>query len=114
MSWETWNGDDVFKTFVKKQATALFKASNKVLIRAKQEVPLDKGDLLRSGMVIVNPNDALNINISFGGGTGTGLPKVPYALKWHENDANFQQSRKKRYLADPFNKHFEKDYRGSF
>jgi len=39
--------------------------------------------------------------LSAGGGNGTGFQKVPYAIKWHEEEANFQKGRKNNYVRDP-------------
>ena len=33
-----------------------------------------------------------------------GSKKAPYAIKWHERRAEFRHGRKRRYLADPFNR----------
>ncbi len=74
-----------------------------VLEAAKQQVPHDEGTLERSGMVVMAPEpDAAGV-ICFGGGPGTGHPIVPYAIRWHENSANFQKGRKRFYLKDPYN-----------
>jgi hypothetical protein len=77
---------------------------------SNQQVPLDEGTLQSSQFV--NVEDGIGL-ISYGGGPGTGFPKVPYAIRWHENSANFQKGRKKRYLADPFNQLADKTYKKS-
>ena len=75
-----------------------------VLEAAKQEVPHDEGTLMRTGMVIMAPEPEAAGVICFGGGPGTGLPIIPYAIRWHENSANFQKGRKRFYLKDPLNR----------
>lgn len=75
---------------------------------ALQQVPLDEGTLAKSAFV--DFQDGIGI-ISFGGGDGTGTPKIPYAVRWHEETANFQRGRKSQYLRDPFNALAERTYR---
>lgn len=58
---------------------------------SQKQVPLDTGALLRSMAV---DNDGLNATVSY---------DTPYATRWHEQDANFQRGRKKKYLEDPVN-----------
>ena len=55
-------------------------------------------------MVIMAPEPEPAGVICFGGGLGTGHPIVPYAIRWHENSANFQKGRKRFYLKDPYNR----------
>ncbi|GAK03121.1 hypothetical protein JCM19037_1414 [Geomicrobium sp. JCM 19037] len=75
------------------------KTAHVVLEGAKQQVPHDEGELQRSGVVVMG--NGAEACISFGGGSGTGRQRLPYAVRWHENNANFQKGRKMRYLADP-------------
>lgn len=65
-----------------------------------QEIPHDTGYLSQS---VFLKAEGLNGMISAGGGTGTGFPRVPYAIKWHEVPANFQKGRKNNYVRDPLN-----------
>ena len=82
---------------------AVVKTAYVVLAQAKLEVPLDEGILMRSGMVLVSPREALAL-IIFGGGAGTGMPVIAYAVRWHEVQARFQHGRKYRYLVDPYSR----------
>lgn len=72
-----------------------------VKVQALQEAPHDEGVL--QSTIQTNVEDGKGI-IHAGGGPGTEFPRVPYAIRWHEKDANFQKGRKKRYIADPFNR----------
>lgn len=60
---------------------------------SKAQVPLDTGALKASCVVDVNED----------GSQGTVSYDTPYAVRWHEEDANFQRGRKKKYLEDPLN-----------
>ena len=60
---------------------------------SKEQVPLDTGMLKASCEVDVAPD----------GMSGTVSYDTPYACRWHEEDANFQRGRKKKYLEDPMN-----------
>ena len=104
MGWNRWNGDEILKTVVQGSTKAVRKTCNVVLTASQNEVPLDEGFLLRSGIVIIRYRKNPVGIISYGGGPGTGNPKIPYALRWHENMANFQRGRKWKYLIDPFNR----------
>lgn len=109
MGWTKWNG----LTIEKKMQEAIMKAQNDtaeiVLKRAKREVPLDERTLKASGTIVQFKNEATTA-IAFGGGAGTGIPIIPYAIRWHENSANFQHGRKRFYLKDPFYKRAPKVY----
>ncbi len=103
--WRFWNGEQV--TALVKQACekAVDKTAHVVLTASKEEVPLDESPLMRSGIVLMKWRGSNPVAvICYGGGAGTGFPKLPYAVKWHENDANFQHGRKKNYLRDPYNR----------
>jgi len=107
MGWTTWFGEELkFKTKVATKES-VDETAEKLLENMKTEVPLDESTLMKSGTTTSKPNPGLEVEtcISFGGGEGTGRPIVPYALRWHEEDANFQRGRKRRYVADPFNKY---------
>lgn len=60
---------------------------------SKEQVPLDTGALMASCAVDVS-SDGLEGTISY---------DTPYAVRWHEENANFQRGRKKKYLEDPMN-----------
>ena len=78
---------------------SLIEAAEGVLEQAVAQVPLQDGDLMRSG--IVTPMADGRVAVSFGGGPGTGQSVIPYAKRWHEESANFQKGRKRHYLRDP-------------
>ena len=89
--WKKWRGDEVMKMARDMGAKAV-RASAEVLLQASQEqVPFDTGALSESGTVV---SDGLNATVSY---------DTPYAVRWHEVDANFQNGRKNKYLEDPAN-----------
>ena len=65
--------------------------ANLLLEESRKQVPLDTGALSRSGMV---SSERLTAAVSY---------DTPYAVRWHENHANFQHGRKMKYLEDPCN-----------
>ena len=65
--------------------------ANLLLDEARKQVPLDTGALSRSGAV---DSEGLQAVVSF---------DTPYAVRWHEEHANFQHGRKNKYLEDPCN-----------
>lgn len=102
MSWRNWNGNRIKENVRLGAINAVAKSGYVVLAASKQQVPLDEGFLLRSGIVIVKRNKIPIAIVCFGGGPGTGHPRIPYAILWHETQANFQHGRKWKYLKDPF------------
>lgn len=64
-----------------------------LLSESRKQVPLDQGTLLMSGYVDVNDD----------GTEGVIGYDTPYAVRWHEEHANFQRGRKNKYLEDPAN-----------
>lgn len=104
MAWTRWNGDSINGMIKDACIRAVDKTAHVVLSASNQEVPLDEGFLLRSGIVITRYDRIAYSIISYGGGPGTGHPKIPYAIRWHENMANFQHGRKWKYLKDPFSR----------
>lgn len=105
-SWITWNGAEIKAKVREAERLAARDAGHVILEASKTEVPLDEATLQNSGVVFVtrpgeNPPQAF---ITYGGGGNTGLPRIPYAVRWHETSANFQHGRKKSYLRDPFNR----------
>lgn len=113
--WISWNGDILIQKTNKATAESVHETAERLLEKMKNEVPLDEGELMRSGTITSKPNlyPEVEVCISFGGGEGTGKPVVPYAKRWHENSANFQRGRKKRYVADPFNRYADNDLKRS-
>lgn len=103
MGWTTWRGDELKNLIVDIGLSATKKSADEVLKLAHTQVPLKEGTLQKSGKVVMAPGRLPIAIITYGGGVGTGYPIVPYAVRWHENNANFQKGRKMRYLADPFN-----------
>jgi hypothetical protein len=104
MGWKKWRGPEV-KIKMQEGSRQAVRNTGAVVYNASQaEVPLRDGFLLRSGKVFMAPGGRPEGCISYGGGEGTGMPRIPYARRWHENSANFQRGRKNRYLADPFNR----------
>lgn len=105
MSWKQWKGDLLNKRVKDAVAKGLFGGGQVIKGEVLQEVPHDTGALSQTVGVFVNPNNKLEVCLSAGGGEGTGLPKIPYAWRWHENPANFQKGRKHNYVRDPVKKH---------
>ena len=103
MGWKNWRGAELIAKMSQGLRKAVADTCYIVLEAAKQQVPHDEGTLMRSGMVVMAPNSEPAGVICFGGGPGTGHPIVPYAIRWHENSANFQKGRKRFYLKDPYN-----------
>lgn len=62
-----------------------------LLDESRKQVPIDTGALSRSGAIDVQ------------GLQGTVSYDTPYAVRWHEHNANFQRGRKSHYLSDPCN-----------
>jgi hypothetical protein len=104
MGWKNWRGQELINRINDGTCEAVRKTCYVVLEAADQEVPHDEGTLELSGMVMMNSGGLPQGNIIFGGGTGTGKPRIPYAVRWHENSANFQKGRKRFYLKDPLNR----------
>jgi hypothetical protein len=102
--WRNWKGQELKAQVLLATRAAVRDTCHVVLEAAKQEVPHDEGTLMRSGMVLMAPDGSPEGVVCFGGGQGTGHPIVPYAIRWHENSANFQKGRKRFYLRDPLNR----------
>jgi len=103
MSWTRWKGDLLKRATRQAMGKALVRAGETVKQQVLAEVPHDEGILQATVDVFQNPVDELDVVISAGGGAGTGFPRVPYAIKWHETPANFQKGRKHNYVRDPLN-----------
>jgi hypothetical protein len=104
MAWENWRGDLLINLVNQAAINGVKKTGEVILEEAKKEVPLDEGILQHTGIVIMASGNIPACVVSFGGGNGTGFPIVPYAIRWHEEQANFQHGRKRFYLRDPFNR----------
>lgn len=101
MSWKTFNGKKVERSFRSACSEALMNAVEATGMASDQQVPHDEGTLQGTKTIMRDPDDELNISIGYGGGGASGFPIVPYAIKWHEVPANFQKGRKHNYLRDP-------------
>lgn len=102
MGWSSWNGDNVIRSVEEAVLKAKIDTGELVIGVAKNQVPLNESTLMKTGKIFIKEDRGEKIVIaSFGGGAGTGFPRVPYAIRWHENNANFQHGRKRFYLKDP-------------
>jgi len=108
--WKTWKGPQLQAIIRSGGREAVRDTANVILEASKQQVPHDEGTLQDSGIVVMAPGNHVGAAISYGGGSGTGHPIVPYAVRWHEEDANFQKGRKSNYLRDPVNQLGPKTY----
>lgn len=105
MNWTSWNGPRITRNVLEACTRAVDKTGHVILTASQSQVPIDEKTLLGSGIVILKNESGVPIAIvSYGGGAGTGHPKVPYAIRWHEEQANFQHGRKWKYLKDPYNR----------
>lgn len=98
--WKKWDIKNAKNVVDNANERAIRSTLEVIREQAIGQVPLDEGTLQNSAFV--DFQDGVGI-ISFGGGDGTGVPRVPYAIRWHEENANFQRGRKSQYLRDPFN-----------
>ena len=101
MSWKAFHGRRLIQRTEDALADGVMNATEAIGAISDQQVPHDEGTLQGSKSIKANPRNKLQAAISYGGGAGTGFPRVPYAVKWHEEDANFQKGRKTNYLRDP-------------
>ena len=101
MSWKAFHGRRLIQRTEDALADGVMNATEAIGAISDQQVPHDEGTLQGSKSIKANPRNRMQVAISYGGGAGTGFPRVPYAVKWHENDANFQKGRKSNYLRDP-------------
>lgn len=104
MGWRNWRGDQLIRLINRGAVNAVEDTGNIIIEASKREVPLDEGILRNTGIVIMAPGNIPAGCVTFGGGSGTGFPIIPYALRWHQVSANFQHGRKRFYLRDPFNR----------
>ena len=100
MTWTKWNGTILEKRVENAIEKGIDHTLNQIHSQSLQEVPHDEGYLSQSIITRAKGKEGF---ISAGGGGGTGFPRVPYAVKWHEKSANFQKGRKKNYIRDPLN-----------
>lgn len=88
-----WNVDIALAALKNGSRKGTWSALDVLARHSKEQVPLDSGALKASCAVDVSPD----------GMQGTVSYDTPYACRWHEEDANFQRGRKKKYLEDPMN-----------
>lgn len=103
--WITWNGAQAQIRVDRAARRALLATGEALLEVMRTQVPHDEGTLEQSGMVLDQYETDGSVQISFGGGAGTPMARLAYALRWHENSANFQRGRKHNYMRDPMNQH---------
>jgi len=99
--WKNWRGPEIIKKINEATIKSIKNTGNIILKECKKEVAHDEGILEKTGIVIMAPGNIPQGIISFGGGSGTGFPIIPYAVRWHEEQANFQHGRKWHYVRDP-------------
>lgn len=99
--WKNWKGTQLTNEVTQAVAKGLLGGGEVIKGEVLQEIPHDTGDLSQTVQVLQNPNTPLEVVLSVGGGAGTGFPRIPYAIRWHENPANFQKGRKHNYVRDP-------------
>lgn len=83
---------ELAKAVIETQGPAAVRACAQYLLdESRKQVPHDTGTLEGTGTV---DSQELQATVSY---------DTPYACRWHEQDANFQGGRKKKYLEDPCN-----------
>lgn len=88
----SWNGAQASAAARAAVVRGVRKAAEHVLAEANKQVPHERGDLLRSGQVDVDPSTASAV-ISY---------DTPYAVRQHEElDYRHDPGRKAKYLEDP-------------
>lgn len=104
MGWLNWRGSEVKQMYDAAARAALQTAGKEIIEAARKEVPERSGDLKDSGKATKSRRKVPSTLLSFGG------KGVPYAVRWHENPegVQFKRGRKKRFLADPFNRMAER------
>lgn len=110
MGWLGWRGAEVKQMYDAAARTALQTVGKEIIEAAKKDVPELAGDLKDSGKATKSRSKVPSTLLSFGG------KGVPYAVRWHENPegVQFKRGRKKRFLADPFNRLAERRVRQEY
>lgn len=102
-NWTNWRGDEAERMVLDCCNDAIDQTLNAIGNMTDSIIPLDEGPLMNSRYSEVKKSGKKVTGIlSYGGGSGTGKPKLPYAIRWHENTANFQHGRQSNYLRGPF------------
>lgn len=99
--WKNWNGSEVIDKFRATCSGAMLDAGGEMKTEVLQQIPHDEGQLQDTVIHMLDPADNLTVIVAAGGGGASGMPEVPYAVKWHETVANFQKGRKSQYVRDP-------------
>lgn len=99
--WKNFRGQVLIEKTQDALAEAMIELAEETGTRADRIVPHDEGWLQGSKFIDSDPANPLIVKIGYGGGGSSGHPVVPYAVRWHEEEANFQKNRKNKYLADP-------------
>lgn len=86
-----WDDAKVLAVVQSRGAKGVRDCANMLLDESRKQVPIDTGALSRSGTV---DSEGLAATVSY---------DTPYAVRWHEHNANFQRGRKMKYLEDPCN-----------
>lgn len=103
--WKVWKGEEIENILNEICEQAITETLNSVGNTTDSIIPLDEGPLMNSRFEKTRKTKTQNQGyLSYGGGSGTGKPKLPYAIRWHENNANFQHGRQSNYLRGPFNR----------
>jgi len=100
--WRSWQGNTIYRNVYDKSLESVSMALESIGTKSDQVVPLDEGPLKNSKTIILERGPNPTGSISYGGGPGTGKPIIPYAIRWHQVQANFQHGRKRFYLKEPF------------
>ena len=105
MGWENWNGDQIISNVIYESTNAIYDSLEVIGTISDSQIPLNEGTLKASKTIKRQYSSNPKGSISYGGGRGTGKPKIPYAVRWHYEQANFQHGRKRFYLRDPIVKY---------
>lgn len=101
--WKRWRGEEVENILNEICEQAITETLNSVGNTTDSIIPLDEGPLMNSRYEETKSTKTKNQGVlSYGGGSGTGKPRLPYAIRWHEENANFQRGRQSNYLRGPF------------
>ncbi len=93
LEWTEWNGKEIKKMLEGAGQKALFEGGQFILQESNKRVPHDEGTLQASGETSQNASRG-EVVVSY---------DTPYALRWHEEPANFQKGRQHKYLESTLN-----------
>lgn len=103
--WKNWKGKKITAETEQAFSEGLLEGMTAVGEISDSQVPHDTGHLSETKTILVDPNNHLHVQLGYGGGGQSRFPEVPYAIRWHENRANFQKGRKANYVRDPIRQH---------